>query len=98
MKSGLSLSVLFKILGNKVRVSLLEALAREESSLTSLCMAVGRSKPLVCIHLSKLHEHGFIEKRGPNHCMTYHLASRKVLRIIKEGKSYIDSLKPKKRK
>jgi len=69
----------FRILGEPIRIRILQALEGGEMNVTELVEAVGSSQPNVSKHLRILQESGLVGRRQEGNSVYYAIADRSVI-------------------
>lgn len=71
-------------LANKHRLMILCRLAlQEETTVTSLCQAVGLSQSAVSQHLARLREEGIVQARREATFIHYRIADKRAVRVLR---------------
>ena len=71
----------FKLLGEPIRIQILQALHDGPLSVTEITRAVGSTQPNVSKHLRMLQEGGVISRRPEGNVVYYSIADESVLRL-----------------
>ena len=82
LEDAVSTSRLFRLLGNPLRISLLNALSEGDATLQELSDTMERKKPCLCMNLGELCRAGLVEKQGVGSSTTYCLKAGEVLEVI----------------
>ncbi|MHC5036743.1 MAG: ArsR/SmtB family transcription factor [Planctomycetota bacterium] len=88
----LTLSRLFRIMGNPIALKLLECLGNRKYTLPGLVKRLKKSKPLICMYLSVLYKGGLIDKAIEKGKMRYWLKERGLKAVIKHGRKFLTGL------
>lgn len=78
------------LLGDRTRLVLLHALAREEADVTTLTEACGAQRPAVSQHLARLRLSGLVQSRKEGRRVIYSLADGHLRRVVDEALSLAD--------
>ena len=71
----------FRLLGDPVRLRLLQALEGGEQTVGDLVEVVGGSQPNISRHLLALHEGGLLARRREGNCIYYWIGDPVVLQL-----------------
>lgn len=74
----------FRVLGEPMRIRLLDALRQREASVRELCEATGTSQQNVSKHLGVLLEAGIVGRRKDGNQVFYSIADEGIFRLCEE--------------
>ena len=84
------LSKYFRVLGDAIRLRILDLVAHQERSVGELAELLGESQPKVSNHLACLRWCGFVATRREQRSVIYRLADERVSELILLAESLLD--------
>jgi DNA-binding transcriptional ArsR family regulator len=79
----------FRVLGDPIRLRILDLVADEERSVGELAGLLGESQPKVSNHLGCLRWCGFVITRREHRTVYYHVAGERVSAVIALGRALL---------
>jgi ArsR family transcriptional regulator len=74
---------MFKALGDKTRISILDFLMDGEKSVCIIAKHIQKAQPTTSIHLAKLEDSGIVSSRKEGKTVYYSISSDKIFKIQK---------------
>ena len=74
----------FRVIGEPMRIKLLDALREQEASVSELCEATGASQQNVSKHLGVLFEAGIVGRRKDGNQVFYSIGDESIFRLCEE--------------
>ena len=79
----------FRVLGDPIRLLVLDLVAEQERSVGELCELLGQPQPKVSNHLACLRWCGFVTTRREHRTVHYRLADQRVAAVVALGRELL---------